>query len=128
MVVRLANILVRDGELVVHLSRLEKLGALHADVRVRLSQVVWARVVEHPWPALRGMRLPGTGIPGVIMLGTKRGAFGADFAAVYHDRPAVVVELRDAAFARLIVTVDDPAAVAASLRPASPGGDSAWVA
>jgi hypothetical protein len=113
--VRVAEIVVRDGELVVQLSRLEKLGTLHADVRVPLSQVVWARAVEHPWSALRGMRLPGTGIPGVIMLGTKRGRFGADFAAVYKDRPAVAVELRDAAFQRL--TVDDAATVARSLQP-----------
>ena len=118
MVVRLAEIVVRDGELVVQLSALEKLGALHADVRVPIANVVWARVVEHPWEALRGLRCPGTGIPGVIMLGTKRGRFGADFAAVYKDRPAVAVELRDAAFCRLIVTVDDPAAVARSLQPA----------
>jgi len=115
VVVRVADILVRDGELIVQLSMLEKLGALHADVHVPLSQVVTARVVEHPWGALRGMRLPGTGIPGVIMLGTKRGRFGADFVAVYHDRPAVVVELRDTAFSRLLVTVDDPAAVVDSV-------------
>ncbi|HEV2993822.1 MAG TPA: hypothetical protein VG012_05365 [Acidimicrobiia bacterium] len=115
--VRVAQIVVRERELVVQLSRLEKLGALHADVRVPLSQVVWARVVEHPWSALRGLRLPGTGIPGVVMLGTKRGRFGADFAAVYKDRPAVAVELRDAPFQRLLVTVDDAAAVARSLQP-----------
>ena len=115
MVVTVADILVRDGELIVQLSMLEKLGALHADVHVPVSQVVTARVVEHPWGALRGVRLPGTGIPGVIMLGTRRGRFGADFAAVYHDGPAVAVELRDAGFSRLIVTVDDPAAVVHSL-------------
>ena len=116
MVVTLAEIVVRDSELVVQLSALEKLGALHADVRVPLSHVVWARVVEQPWSVLRGWRCPGTGIPGVIMLGTKRGSFGADFAAVYKNRPAVAVELRDADFCRLIVCVDDPAAVAQSLQ------------
>ena len=116
VVVRLAEIVVRDSELVVQLSALEKLGALHADVRVPLSHVVWARVVKHPWSVLRGWRCPGTGIPGVIMLGTRRGSFGADFAAVYKDRPAVAVELRDAGFRRLIVCVEDPAAGVQSLQ------------
>ncbi len=62
------------------------------------------------------MAVPRDGIPGVIMLGTKRGSFGADFAAVYKDRPAVAVELHDAEFCRLIVCVDDPAAVVRSVQ------------
>ena len=39
------------------------------------------------------MRAPGTGWPGVIAVGTRRGSFGKDFAAVHGKGPAVVVEL-----------------------------------
>ena len=48
---------------------------------------------------LRGLRAPGTGIPGVIALGTWRSKGAKDFAAVYRGGPAVVVELARAGIA-----------------------------
>jgi len=101
---------VHDGEVEVHLSALEKVGALHGEVRVPLSAVVGAHAVDNPWPELRGIRAPGTGLPGEIMLGTCRGSFGKDFAAVYRHKPAVVVELQGEEYQRLIVTAEDPEA------------------
>jgi hypothetical protein len=64
------------------------------------------------------MRAPGTGWPGVIALGTRRGSFGKDFAAVSRDRPAVVLELDDAEFSRLVLCVADPDAAAAAVESA----------
>jgi hypothetical protein len=49
----------------------------------------------------------------VISLGTRRGGGIRDFAAVYGNRPAVVVELEGAEFDRLVVSVHDPAEVTA---------------
>jgi hypothetical protein len=103
-----AQIRVRDGEVEVRMSPLEEAGALHGPVRVPLSAVTAARVVEDAWPELRGMRAPGTGVPGHIMLGTCRGSFGKDFCAVYQHRPTVIVDLEGAEFARLLVTQDEP--------------------
>jgi hypothetical protein len=77
---------------------------------------------------LRGVRAPGTGIPGVISLGTRRATGVRDFAAVYRNRPALVIDLDGAGFNRLIVSVDDPAAVAASLAPPAPSEAVAVVA
>jgi hypothetical protein len=54
----------------------------------------------------------------VIALGTRRGSFGKDFAAVYRDRPAVVVELDGTEFSRLVVCVEDPDATAAAVESA----------
>jgi len=82
----------------------EQLGALHADIRVPLRHVVHAEVVENPWRLLRGLRAPGTALPGLIMLGTSRRRGKKDFCAIYRGKPAVVVQLRDEAFDRLIVT------------------------
>jgi hypothetical protein len=102
--------LVIDGDaLVVRLSAFEKLGALRGDVRTPLSAIRAIRVTEDPWPELRGVRAPGTGIPGVISLCTLRGEGFRDFAAVYRHRPAVVVEADDAHFNRLIVSCEDAA-------------------
>jgi hypothetical protein len=114
----MAELRIEGDELVVEMSALERVGAFHGDVRAPLSAVRAVRVAEDPRPELRGLRAPGTGIPGVIALGSRRGA-GHDFVAVYHDGPAVVVELDGAEFERLVVTVPDPEGVADAVRTAA---------
>ena len=75
------------------------------------------RVVDSAWDGeLRGWRAPGTGVPNVIAVGTRRGGFGKDFAAVHGTGPAVMVELDGAEYGRLVVTADDAEAVAASVQ------------
>jgi hypothetical protein len=114
-----ADLRLEDGELVLHLHATEKAEGFHGDIRVPLSSVTAVRVVEDPWPELRGIRAPGTGLPEVIAVGTRRGGFGKDFAAVHGKGPAVVVELLGAAYGRLVVTADDADAVASSLQGAA---------
>ncbi len=109
-----------DGEeLVLHMHALEKAEGFHGDIRIPLSAVTAVRVVDDAWPELRGIRAPGTGLPDVIAVGTRRGGFGKDFAAVHGKGPAVVVELNGAEFGRLIVTSDDADAVASAIRVAT---------
>jgi hypothetical protein len=109
-----------DGdELVLHMRALEKAEGVHGDIRVPLSAVTVVRLVDDAWPELRGFRAPGTGLPNVIMVGTRRGSFGKDFAAVHGTGPAVVVELVGAEFDRLVVTSDDASGVAAAIRRAA---------
>ena len=109
-----------DGDqLVLHMHALEKAEGFHGDIRVPLSAVTAVRFVGDAWPELRGIRAPGTGVPEVIAVGTRRGGFGKDFAAVHGKGPAVVVELEGAEYGRLIVTADDAAAVAAAIRIAA---------
>ncbi len=112
----MATLRVEGDELVLALSGIERLEAFWwGDVRVPRTAVTGVRAVADPWPELRGMRAPGTGWPGRIAVGTRRGSFGKDFAVVHGRGPAVVVELEQAAFSRLVVTVDDPAAVVGAL-------------
>lgn len=115
----MARLVIENGELVVRLSRREKLGALHGDVRIPLGAVESVRVSARPFRELRGIRAPGTGMPGVIALGTFRGRKGKVFAAIYRRRPAVVVDLRDGPFRQVLVSVDDADAVAAAIRQAA---------
>jgi hypothetical protein len=109
-----------DGDHVeVRLSPLEHLGAFRfRPVRAPLSSVRAVHTSPAAWSVLRGLRAPGTGWPGVIALGTRRGSFGKDFAAVYRDRPAVVLELDDTEFSRLVLCVADPDAAAAAVESA----------
>jgi hypothetical protein len=118
----MADLLTEDETLVLHMSKLEKAEGFHRDIRVPLSAVTAVRVVDNAWPELRGLRAPGTGVPNVIAVGTRRGGFGKDFAAVHGKGPAVVVELEGAEFGRLVVTTDDATATAAAIRDAAGTG------
>jgi hypothetical protein len=110
-----ADLSVEGDDLVLHMDALEKVEAVHRDIRVPLAAVTAVRAVDDPWPELRGIRAPGTGLPNVIAVGTRRGNFGKDFAAVHGKGPAVVVELEGAEYERLIVTADDAATRAAAI-------------
>lgn len=118
----MAEIVVEGDEVVVRISALEELGAFHGKVAVPLAAVEAVTVDHHPWGALRGMRAPGTGLPGVIALGPRLWSGGRDFAALYGHKPAVVVDLGSGSpFCRLVVSVADPHAAANAIRTARPG-------
>lgn len=114
----MADLEVDGTELVLHMGAREKAEGMHGDIRVPLSSVRAVRSVDDPWPELRGIRAPGTGLPNVIAVGTRRGSFGKDFAAVHGKGPAVVVELEGADFGRLVVTADDAAVRARRIQEA----------
>ena len=120
----MAELRIDGDELVLHLRPMEKAEGMHSDIRVPLTAVRAVRAVDDPWPELRGIRAPGTGLPNVIAVGTRRGNFGKDFAAVHGKGPGVVVEFAGQKFRRWVLTVDDPAAVVASVAAAAglPGG------
>jgi hypothetical protein len=103
-----ADLVIDETELVVRLNPLEKLGAFRGNVHVPLTDVMSVRVSEDQWSELRGMRAPGTGIPGVIALCTRRAPGVRDFAAVYgRRRKAVVVECSGVDINRIVVTRSD---------------------
>ncbi len=116
----MATIATEGSELVVRLNPLEKLGAFHGNVQAPLAAIRSVAVTAHPWREIGGFRAPGTGVPGLIMLGTIRAKGGKEFAAVYVRRSAVLVELDGQPFARLIVCTVDPEADVASLRQHAP--------
>jgi hypothetical protein len=104
----MATLIVDGADLVVGLSWLEKLGAAHGNVRVPLRAVRSAIAEPNPWQTLRGMKLAGTGIPGVAALGTRYFDGGPDFTALVGRGPVIRVELTDEApYAQLLVSVRD---------------------
>lgn len=106
---------VIDAETVtVTLSAVEKIEALHGNVTVPRSAVTSARVVTDGMSELHGMRV-GTGIPGVLVLGTLRSGTSITFAVCRAHRPAIVIELTGQRYARLVITTDDAEALAARL-------------
>ena len=62
-------------------------------VRVPRSSVLQVRVVPDGMDEVHGLKIPGTGLRGVIMVGTWRNSESVTFSVCHGNRPAVVLEL-----------------------------------
>jgi hypothetical protein len=107
----MADVQVAEGMLEVRLTLLERFFALHANVIVPLSAVRGVFIVNRPFAELRGLRWPGTGIPGVVALGTWRFGGGKDFVAIYGQQRAVEFDLVGCEFDRLLIGMPNPESV-----------------
>ena len=67
----------------------------------------------------KGLRAPGTYLPGVITAGTFHIHGERVFWDVHDANKAVVIELADEQYARLIIQVDDPRATVALIESAA---------
>jgi hypothetical protein len=115
----MAEVLVEGDELVVRLRAVEKLEAVHGEVKVPLGSVRSVEVLDDAIGAVHGFRV-GTGIPGSVAVGTFTSRDDHIFAVVHHDTPrGVRLRLEGAPYDELIVGCDDPESVVASLRPRS---------
>jgi hypothetical protein len=102
-----AQVIEENGELILKLSRLEKIYSLHQNIRVKTSDLVSITEYEKPWnnKVLRGFRAPGTGLPFVILFGTMRFRGGKDFVAIYKRGPVKVYEFKAGEFKRWILSI-----------------------
>jgi hypothetical protein len=125
----MAELIVEDKQLLVHLTLGEKIGAFHGDIRVSLFSIVSVAPDPRPWLGLRGWRMAGLSFPGRAMLGTRRHGAGYDFCILHRDRPAVRVDVTSGRFSRLVISVPeggDPEpeaariAAAAGVTPSAP--------
>ena len=65
----------------------------HGSSTARTARTRAVRARGRPVAGVARIRGPGTGLPNVIAVGTRRGGFGKDFAAVHGKGPAIVVDL-----------------------------------
>ncbi|MFI7597296.1 hypothetical protein [Actinoplanes sp. NPDC049681] len=104
----MADVRISDGTLIVEIEGLDKLWALKSRLEIPLGNVRGATVDPGIVKEPKGLRAPGAHIPGVITAGT----FHIDGERVFWDvrdpARAVVIELADERYARLVVQVDDP--------------------
>lgn len=101
----MAALTVDDGQLTVTLSGWEKVGAVRrSNVSVPMSSVVSVTRLENARHGIRGMRAPGTGLPGDIALGSWRTLHTVDFVAVTRNEPGYLIELQDERFDRVVVS------------------------
>ena len=125
----MAELIADDRDLVVRLTRSEKIWGLHGDIRVRLSSIVSVAPDPKPWLGLRGWRMAGVSFPGHASLGTRRHGAGYDFCILHRVRSAVQVDVAAGRFSRFVICVPeggDPEveaariAAAAGIAPSAP--------
>jgi hypothetical protein len=105
----MAKIIEQDNTLVLSLSKLEKVAALHRNLIANKSNLASQKIVAKPWRSglLRGFRAPGTGIPYYLLLGTMRYKGGKDFTIIYGNQPVEVFEFKSGPYKRWIITKDN---------------------
>lgn len=111
----MANLVIDDDTVTVALSTVEKVEAIHGNVTVPRSAITGVREVLDGMREVHGLRVPGTGVPGVILAGTFRQPGRTTFAICHGRRPAIVLDLTDEQFDRIVLTVDNPAAAIGTL-------------
>lgn len=116
----MAELRVDGNELVLQLTGIEKLEAVHGDLRAPLSSVRAVEVLENAHePADHGFKV-GERLPGVSEVAVVRTRGERLFAAVHRDTPrGVRVVFEGADYDAWIVGCSDPEAVASSVRPAT---------
>ena len=104
----MAKVVVQGDEVILQLSLLEKLGALHSSPRVTRSAIKDIEFVDQLWGSekLRGIRSPGTALPYVVLLATLRGRGYKDFVEMKGKRRGCILTLASGPFQRWIFTVE----------------------
>ena len=109
----MAKIELSEGQLQVCLSLGEKLAAIHGNLTIDRSNVVSAAVVPTKFWRTLGWRVPGTGLPPLIVAGTYLRKGDRAFVSYFKGQVPVEIRLSGHRFTRLIIGVDTlPAAEA----------------
>ncbi len=108
----MTRITIDNDRLKVQVLGWDKLWSFKSQLDFPLDHVLSARHAEDEAKSIwHGIRAPGTHLPGVIVAGTYYSAGEHLFYDVHHFANAIVIELKDEWYTRLIVEVEEPGAV-----------------
>lgn len=114
----MATIRTTPESLSISLTRAEKFFGMLRDLEVPRSAIASAEAVPSGPAALRGLRAPGLGLPGIRSIGTWRRRGEKSYISVRRNQPALRVRLTGQRYDTVLVSTDDAAALAAELAPA----------
>lgn len=114
----MVTLLLDSAQLEVSLSVTERALAFErGDIRVDRSMIEKVQLTDDPYTWLRGVRKPGTFVPGVVAAGTWHSIAGTDFVMVRGRKPGVVVDLTaEAPYQRLVLTTRHGLSLVQALR------------
>jgi len=115
----MAQVLVDGDQLIVEVEGLDKLWSLKSRLVIPLANIRGATDDPGIIKERKGLRFPGTHVPGVITAGSFRTDGEWVFWDVRDPSMAVVIELEDQEYTRLIVQVPDPRGTVALIENAT---------
>jgi hypothetical protein len=107
---------VSSDRLTVHIEGFDRMWTFRSRLEVPLAHVTGAAVAPEVVRGRKGWRGPGVHIPGVIVAGTYHLRGERVFWVVHEPAKAVVVDLTEEKYARLVVGVTDPPGTVAEIR------------
>jgi len=114
----MTEISLEEKKLVVEMKGWDKLWALKSRLEIPLEHIKAVRADAEIAKAPKGIRMPGTHVPGVITAGTLRHEGDRVCWNVHHPENVIVIELHDERYAQLVVEVADPSATVATINNA----------
>jgi hypothetical protein len=115
----MAEVSVSDGALRINLTVPERVFSLHGgSVVVPLDEIARVRVVRDVLGQVRGLRMPGAGLPGQVAIGVWRGHLDGrpfhDFVLVRTPGPGVIITT-NGDYDRILLGSEDPDQLVAEL-------------
>jgi hypothetical protein len=104
----MAKLAFQKLDLHVTLGPWEKIGALHGDIVLPLQNIVGAEVLPKNWWTQLGLRVPGTAIPGLVLLGTYVRRGDRAFVAWTRGQQVLQINLTNHRYSRIVVGVNNP--------------------
>ncbi len=98
---------IQDDNLVLSLKGLGKFLALKSELVIPLTNIKGVTADPSAFDMPKGLRAPGTAIPGIIYAGTFYHDGDRVFWDVHNPAKTIVIELANEEFNRLIVEVED---------------------
>ena len=106
-----------DHRLIVRPVGLVRLWALSRGIEVPVTSIIDVGV-SSPRDLTRGLRIPGTYLPGVMTAGTFRSHGDRSLWMVGRNKSVLVIELTGEKYRYLVLGVEDPEAATEALRAA----------
>ncbi len=111
-----------ESTLLVHVRGADKFWALKSQLEIPLTHVVGAAVDpavgEHWGDVVKGIKIPGTHLPGVIAAGSFYTSGGWVFWDVHDPQKALTIKLAHEHYTKLVIEVTDPHADGARIEEA----------
>ncbi len=116
----MATIEISTDSVRISLSPSEKFFGLLGNLEVPRAAITAAEVVPSGLAALRGLRSPGLGLPGVRAIGTWRARGEKSYVSVRRNEPALRLRLTGSRYDTVLVGTTAAADLAARLAPVAP--------
>jgi hypothetical protein len=112
----MAKLVINEDTVTIAMSALEKAEALHRDLTFPRSAVTDVQVVANAMQEVHGLRLPGTSLPGVVLVGSFVSRDAHTFAVCHGDGPGIVISVTGQHYDRVVMTTDNAEMLAEGLR------------